>query len=63
VEENEAVIQYALSHRPVKLVETGLEFGVEGFTKYKQTTSLSNILNIDDNFFVLASKVHLFIRL
>jgi hypothetical protein len=28
------VIQYALNNRPVKLVETGLEFGVEGFTKY-----------------------------
>lgn len=33
VEENEAVVQYALNNRPVKLVETGLEFGVEGFTK------------------------------
>lgn len=35
VEENEAVVQYALKNRPVKLVETGLEFGVEGFTKYE----------------------------
>lgn len=34
MEENEAVVQYALNNRPVKLVETGLEFGVEGFTKY-----------------------------
>ena len=35
VEENEQVVQYALSKRPnVKLVETGLTFGVEGFTNY-----------------------------
>lgn len=33
VEENEAVIQYALENRPVKIVETGLAFGIEGFTK------------------------------
>ncbi|CAF3793199.1 unnamed protein product [Rotaria sp. Silwood1] len=35
VEENEAVVQYAINNRPVKLVETGLEFGVEGFTNFK----------------------------
>jgi ribosomal RNA methyltransferase Nop2 len=35
VEENEQVVQYALSRRPnVKLVSTGLVFGKEGFTKY-----------------------------
>jgi ribosomal RNA methyltransferase Nop2 len=35
VEENEQVVQYALSKRPnVKLVETGLVFGKEGFTAY-----------------------------
>lgn len=35
VEENEQVIQYALSRRPnVKIVETGLTFGVEGFVNY-----------------------------
>jgi 25S rRNA (cytosine2870-C5)-methyltransferase len=35
VEENEQVVQYALSKRPnVRLVETGLTFGKEGFTAY-----------------------------
>ncbi|OQO03466.1 hypothetical protein B0A48_10130 [Cryoendolithus antarcticus] len=35
VEENEQVVQYALNRRPnVKLVETGLIFGKEGFTRY-----------------------------
>jgi len=35
VEENEAVLDYVLKNRCVKLVETGLEFGVKGRTKYK----------------------------
>jgi ribosomal RNA methyltransferase Nop2 len=35
VEENEEVVQYALSRRPnVKLVDTGLSFGKEGFTSF-----------------------------
>lgn len=35
VEENEQVVQYALTKRPnVKLVETGLTFGVDGFVSY-----------------------------
>jgi ribosomal RNA methyltransferase Nop2 len=35
VEENESVVQYVLNKRPnVKLVETGLVFGKEGFVKY-----------------------------
>lgn len=39
VEENEGVVQYALSKRPnVKLVETGLVFGKEGFTAYMGKT-------------------------
>uniref|UniRef100_F6XQ45 SAM-dependent MTase RsmB/NOP-type domain-containing protein n=1 Tax=Ciona intestinalis TaxID=7719 RepID=F6XQ45_CIOIN len=36
VEENEEVVNYALKKRNVKLVQTGLEFGVEGFCKYRQ---------------------------
>merc|ERR1711865_1138275 len=35
VEENEAVLDYVLKNRCVKLVETGLEFGVKGRTKYR----------------------------
>ncbi|KAI7765627.1 hypothetical protein LZL87_000740 [Fusarium oxysporum] len=35
VEENEQVVQYALSRRPnVRLVDAGLAFGKEGFTSY-----------------------------
>ena len=35
VEENEQVVQYALNKRPnVRLVETGLTFGVDGFTSF-----------------------------
>lgn len=39
VEENEQVVQYALSRRPnVKIVDTGLTFGVEGFVNYMGKT-------------------------
>ena len=36
VTENEAVVDYALQKRDVKIVEAGVDVGVEGFTKMRQ---------------------------
>jgi 25S rRNA (cytosine2870-C5)-methyltransferase len=35
VEENEAVVDYVLHRRNVKVIDTGLSFGTPGFTKYR----------------------------
>lgn len=51
VDENEVVVDYALRKRPnVKLVDTGLSFGREGYTKYRGKT-FSPSLNLTRRFY------------
>ncbi|VEU20064.1 DEKNAAC100320 [Brettanomyces naardenensis] len=51
VEEDEAVVDYALRKRPnVKLVDTGLEIGKEGFTSYRGKT-FHNSLSLTRRYF------------
>jgi len=35
IEENESIIQYVIERRNVKIVPTGLDFGMPGYTRYK----------------------------
>eukprot|EP01086_Lenisia_limosa_P000342 TRINITY_DN10617_c0_g1_i2.p1 TRINITY_DN10617_c0_g1~~TRINITY_DN10617_c0_g1_i2.p1 ORF type:complete len:558 (-),score=192.35 TRINITY_DN10617_c0_g1_i2:33-1706(-) len=45
VEENEAVVNYALRKRNVKCVESGLSFGVPGFTRFRGKIFNSTVAN------------------
>lgn len=43
VEENEAVVQYALNKRNVKIVPMGIDVGLDGYTKYSTILKVYSI--------------------
>lgn len=45
VEENEFVIQYAVQNRNVRIIDTGLNIGMPGFKKFKDTVFDKNMEN------------------
>merc|ERR1719509_580937 len=56
-EENENVVEYVLKKRHVKLVETGLDFGVDGFTKYREQRYYPHAHNMDGFFVAKIKKI------
>jgi ribosomal RNA methyltransferase Nop2 len=45
IEENESIIQYAIEKRHVKILPTGLKFGLPGYLNYKKKKFDSSMIN------------------